>query len=708
VDLESRQHQHNQANIRPGASRKLGDVVTQSTERWLLANDDADREYREELLAMGYRNEELEEAAQQRGVEYHGMLRVGCHRVVQTIPERIIKLSTMHVVSISAGYAHCMALTDTGGVYSSGYNDRGQLGIGHRISTADFTYVKKLESYFVVQIVCGQQHSLCRAVSRDRATEERITTGSDVGTEVFAWGNGILGQLGMGRRGTSKGRLVPTLIIDFCRTSGVSYLASGANFSVAVTTTGEVWSWGHAEYNQHGTGATAGTDYTDPYHFFTPRQVMLTTSDPVKDPVTKVLCGSNFSIAITRSGEAYSWGWGTYGCLGRGVGHHSSAPERISSLGLRSSERQVTHIAAGANHVLSIVSSANWHWAADNTDLLEDRKFVDAQIEFDGCDRVFYCHRVMLAARSNYFRGYLRSASMDSPAITFVRSAPADGDESASRKVTRVYLSGTAATAVTVAGLLEYIYTDKFHVPVQKCSQLEQLAAELGMTRLVVLARRARRRGTAFIDDNAMTHLSPSTYVSDLAAMVSSTEYADIMLQTSPYEVSNDSYTVGKNGSSIDSSSSLSQCKILYGHKCLLRRMSYFNSLFASTFKENSEESIAENGMLLFNLDGFAADGIDFASFRNVLYFVYTGSMDSPYGCDGKTDGLVESEEDGGYMSMLVAGNRLGIPTLAEKCEHLLYSHLTDYPENIENCLSFAQMYDLPRLERLCEQLQQA
>lgn len=71
---------------------------------------------------------------------------------------------------------------------------------------------------------------------------------------MYVWGNGMLGQLGLGIRGTSKGRLLPTLITYLQEEfpSGIIDVAAGHNFSVVVTLLGTVYSFGHSEYNQHG------------------------------------------------------------------------------------------------------------------------------------------------------------------------------------------------------------------------------------------------------------------------------------------------------------------------------------------------------------------------------------------------------------------------------------------------------------------------
>ena len=81
-----------------------------------------------------------------------------------------------------------------------------------------------------------------------------IYPGSTIGANAYIWGNGMLGQLGLGIRGTSKGRLLPTLISSLQEKfpNGIIDVSAGHNFTVVVTLLGTVYSFGHSEYNQHG------------------------------------------------------------------------------------------------------------------------------------------------------------------------------------------------------------------------------------------------------------------------------------------------------------------------------------------------------------------------------------------------------------------------------------------------------------------------
>lgn len=105
-----------------------------------------------QLQTMGYDKEERDEKMQDRGKEYHGMLRIQCKRVIVPTPELISSLSHVKIVSLAAGFAHCIALTAQGMMYSCGYNDRGQLGLGHRISSSEFKVVDYMQGKVVLQV----------------------------------------------------------------------------------------------------------------------------------------------------------------------------------------------------------------------------------------------------------------------------------------------------------------------------------------------------------------------------------------------------------------------------------------------------------------------------------------------------------------------------------------------------------------------------
>ena len=57
------------------------------------------------------------------------------------------------------------------------------IGRSHRINTSEFKHVKYLSNKRVLQVVCGQQHTICRATDSDPNRSHKISS------------DGILGDL---------------------------------------------------------------------------------------------------------------------------------------------------------------------------------------------------------------------------------------------------------------------------------------------------------------------------------------------------------------------------------------------------------------------------------------------------------------------------------------------------------------------------------
>lgn len=114
----------------PAENRQLRDLVRDSTEQWQLPSIEADLEYQQVLQERGFQPEEIKQRMVERGREYLQMLTRGCMRYPLGTPRLIPNLRHIRVKAVATGYAHTMLLTDVGRLYSAGYNDRGQLGLG--------------------------------------------------------------------------------------------------------------------------------------------------------------------------------------------------------------------------------------------------------------------------------------------------------------------------------------------------------------------------------------------------------------------------------------------------------------------------------------------------------------------------------------------------------------------------------------------------
>ena len=130
---------------------------------------------------------------------------------------------------------HATAVTDDGRVWSWGLNSQGTLGLGDTENRWSPTLVQPLAAA-VRMVSCGGFFTLA-------LTEQ--------GT-VYAWGQGVFGVLA---QGDEENRPDPTPI-DLERIGGakVGFVSAGAHHALAITSSGELYSWGDGSHGQLGLG----------------------------------------------------------------------------------------------------------------------------------------------------------------------------------------------------------------------------------------------------------------------------------------------------------------------------------------------------------------------------------------------------------------------------------------------------------------------
>ena len=140
------------------------------------------------------------------------------------------------VVSVAAGEEHSAATTAEGVLLTWGSGSFGKLGHGE---PGDESTPKKvqLDGRKVSSISCGYAHSVALCSNYD----------------VLVWGSGFKGKLGLA---DDRNRLVPTAITSLKR-KHVKAIACGSFHTLALTDTGDVYSWGIGERGQLGESALA-------------------------------------------------------------------------------------------------------------------------------------------------------------------------------------------------------------------------------------------------------------------------------------------------------------------------------------------------------------------------------------------------------------------------------------------------------------------
>lgn len=211
-----------------------------------------------------------------------------------------------------AGFDYSAALSATGQVWAWGNNLHGQLGNGTTEFEDDAPVPVKLPAGTrVTALSCGSGHTL--ALTSDG--------------RVLAWGEGDGGDLGTAVPHRISRVPVPVNLPASVRIRSV-FASSGT--SMALSTTGQVWTWGFNDSGQLGNGSTVE-------HRRRPGLVRL----PAGTTVRQISGGVNFDLVLTARGTILAWGGNDFGELGIGT----------ASLGSRSRVPVAVHLPAGQTAV---------------------------------------------------------------------------------------------------------------------------------------------------------------------------------------------------------------------------------------------------------------------------------------------------------------------------------------------------------------------
>ena len=152
------------------------------------------------------------------------------------VPTRIEQCVGMNVVHVAAGNEHSAVLCENGDVFTCGYNDSGQCGLGNTNRTSTFQRVQALVGKGVSRIVSSNG---CEHVSF--LTEDG---------EVYTCGYNARGQLG---HGTTTHATLPQPVHGLFK-KRVFMVASSYYHTVVATDSDEVYAFGRNDYGQLGVG----------------------------------------------------------------------------------------------------------------------------------------------------------------------------------------------------------------------------------------------------------------------------------------------------------------------------------------------------------------------------------------------------------------------------------------------------------------------
>lgn len=118
-------------------------------------------------------------------------------------------------------------------------------------------------------------------------------------------------------------------------------VSTGQKYTIALTRSGEVHSWGCAAQGQLGHGNLQEQ--------LRPMQV---EEFGESNPVAQISAGICHTLAVTRSGALYSWGYGSNHCLGHDDVANELRPRKVEHGGF--DELFLATAVAGAEHSVAI------------------------------------------------------------------------------------------------------------------------------------------------------------------------------------------------------------------------------------------------------------------------------------------------------------------------------------------------------------------
>ncbi len=212
-----------------------------------------------------------------------------------------------------SGQATGTTTTDANGNYSFGSLSSGTYGLTPSLAGYIFVPLSR-PAYLYGFNAVGFNFSASRGLSGS-ATAHTLYRHSD-GT-VRAWGRNNKGQLGNGTIGDSAAHVTVTGLAD------ITKVAAGNEHSLALKSDGTVWAWGSNSKGQLGDGFTVDQ--------LTPVQVMMSPSIGLTG-VTAIAAGVDFSLALKSDGTVWAWGYNSSSQLGNGLTTDSPIPVQVTGL----------------------------------------------------------------------------------------------------------------------------------------------------------------------------------------------------------------------------------------------------------------------------------------------------------------------------------------------------------------------------------------
>ncbi|KYN38601.1 RCC1 and BTB domain-containing protein 1 [Trachymyrmex septentrionalis] len=334
-------------------------------------------------------------------------------------------LSMKRIMNIACGSNHSVAITEDGEVYMCGDNHYNQLGdIENRyFNSPNNEYLFRpqlvndnLDRKKIVHVSCGGTFTI--AITKSR--------------EVYSWGNNSFGQIGI--RENYDRRKTPQRV-DLKEGLIVVKVVCGIEHTLALTDDKKIYAWGRNDDGQLGIGSKTTSC----------KPIMIKHETGIKWVDIAALNCSNISVAVSEEGRVYVWG----NCHGESIVTPTVTPfsnmhDAIARYGPSVMHEPLILYANGEPGILESLKTA-----------FNDSSTSDLKIQVEGQD--IHVHKAVLRIRSLHFK-------------TMFQHNWKENNQSIIKPVQFSY--------TVYKAFLKYLYTDVIDLPIEKTSELLDLAEE--------------------------------------------------------------------------------------------------------------------------------------------------------------------------------------------------------------------------------------
>lgn len=265
------------------------------------------------------------------------------------------------VVDISCGLGHTIVLMESGEMYAWGNGSNGRLGLGDTSDRAAPTKVsalsvnsstgltdgddeqgsddkRKSDPRVFRHVYCGASHSLALGIDG----------------RVYTWGKNNQGQCGHGHTNDQ----LSVEEVKFFRDEvdeDIVHAAGGWEHTLFCSASGRVYSAGCGYKDSRRAGIPPVLGHGDCERRIKPAVIQYFVEN--SDEIVQVACGWDHSMAISATGQVYTWGSGTNGKLGHGDEENCTVPTLVREV----ESKQVRVAKAGCEHSV-LLTADNEVW----------------------------------------------------------------------------------------------------------------------------------------------------------------------------------------------------------------------------------------------------------------------------------------------------------------------------------------------------------